>query len=111
MIIDATKPTKTRKNRWVRRNIKREALVAKYQERREVLKKELVAAAGDLELQLAIMAKLEKLPRDSSPVRIRHRCAITGRPRGTYRKVGVARSLFRNWVMEGYLPGFVMSSW
>lgn len=111
MIIDATKPQKTRKNRWVRRNIRRINLAAKYYDVRQALKKELVAAAGDLELQISIIGRLEKLPRDSSVVRIRNRCPINGRPRGTYRKVGVCRALFRNWVMEGFLPGFVMSSW
>jgi small subunit ribosomal protein S14 len=111
MIIDPTNPQKTRKNRWVRRNIRRENLSAKYYDARQALKKELVAASGDLELQISIIGRLEKLPRDSSIIRVRNRCPINGRPRGTYRKVGVCRALFRNWVMEGYLPGFVMSSW
>lgn len=102
---------KTRKNRWVRRNNKRELLINKHYEQREVLKNELVAAAGDLSKQFEIQSKIEKLPRDSSYVRARNRCPITGRPRGTYRKVGVCRALFRNWVMEGCLPGFVMASW
>ncbi|NBV28338.1 30S ribosomal protein S14 [bacterium] len=102
---------KTQKNRWVRRNNKREVLINKHYEQRQALKKELVDAAGDLEKQFDILAKIEKLPKDSSYVRARNRCPINGRPRGTYRKVGVCRALFRNWVMEGYLPGFVMSSW
>ena len=102
---------KTRKNRWVRRNYKREALIEKFYERRDTLKHELVAAAGDLEKQFEVLAKMEKLPKDSSYIRARNRCPINGRPRGTYRKVGVCRALFRNWVMEGYLPGFVMASW
>jgi len=102
---------KTQKNRWVRRNYRREALIDKFYDRREALKKELVAASGDIEKQFDIIAQIEKLPKDSCYVRARNRCPINGRPRGTYRKVGVCRALFRNWVMEGYLPGFVMSSW
>lgn len=107
----AVSQKKTQKNRWIRRNNKREVLVDKYYEQRQALKAELLSAAGDLEKQLEIIAKIEKFPRDSSPVRIRNRCPFNGRPRGTYRKVGVCRALFRKWVMEGYLPGFVMSSW
>jgi small subunit ribosomal protein S14 len=102
---------KTQKNRWVRRNFKREHLAQKFFDRREKLKEELVAAAGDIQKQFGIQAQLEKMPRDSSYVRVRNRCPFNGRARGTYRKVGVCRSLFRQWVMEGYLPGFVMSSW
>ncbi|MBM4222226.1 MAG: 30S ribosomal protein S14 [Gammaproteobacteria bacterium] len=103
--------TKTRKNRQTRRNIRREALIKKFYDKRQALKKQLVEASGDLEQQLKIIAQIEKMPRDSSVVRGRNRCPINGRPRGTYRKVGVCRALFRSWVMEGYLPGFVMSSW
>lgn len=102
---------KTRKNKWVRRNNRRIKLSQKNYEKIQGLKKDLVNAAGDLEKQFEILAKMEKLPRDASTVRLRNRCPINGRPRGTYRKVGVCRGLFRNWVMEGYLPGFVMASW
>jgi len=111
MIIDEMNTTKTRKNRQTRRNIRREALIKKFYDKRQALKKQLVEASGDLEQQLKIIAQIEKMPRDSSVVRGRNRCPINGRPRGTYRKVGVCRALFRSWVMEGYLPGFVMSSW
>lgn len=102
---------KTQKNRWMRRNNRRIKLSEKNYEKMQGLKKDLVAAAGDLEKQFEILAKIEKLPRDASTVRLRNRCPLSGRPRGTYRKVGVCRSLFRSWVMKGYLPGFVMASW
>lgn len=111
MSIEQRMTQKTRKNRWVRRNFKRQALVKKYQEQRQELKKKLVAASGDFQKQWEILALIEKLPKDSSSVRVRNRCPVNGRPRGTNRKVGVCRALFRSWIMEGYLPGFVMSSW
>lgn len=111
MSIEQRMTHKTRKNRWVRRNFKREELVTKYQAKREELKKQLVACAGDFQKQWEIIAQIEKLPRDSSAVRLRNRCPVNGRPRGTNRKVGVCRALFRSWMMEGYLPGFVMASW
>ena len=104
-------PVKSNKNKWVRRNRKRTLLVEKHYEKRQALKKALVEAQGDLEKQFEILGKLEKLPRDSSPTRIRNRCPVNGRPRGTYQKVKLCRSLFRKLLMEGMLPGFVMSSW
>lgn len=104
-------PLKSNKNKWVRRNRKRTILSNKYFDKRQQLKKELIDAQGDLEKQFEILAKMEKLPRDSSPTRIRNRCPVNGRPRGTYQKVQVCRGLFRKLLMEGMLPGFVMSSW
>lgn len=104
-------PQKSNKNKWVRRNRKRILLTEQLFEKRQKLKKELIEAQGDLEKQFEILAKLEKLPRDSSPTRIRNRCPVNGRPRGTYQKVKVCRGMFRKLLMEGMLPGFVMSSW
>lgn len=104
-------PVKSNKNKWVRRNRKRTELVQKHYEKRQQLKKELIEAQGDLEKQFEILKKIEKLPRDSSPTRIRNRCPVNGRPRGTYQKVKLCRALFRKLLMEGMLPGFVMSSW
>ena len=57
------------------------------------------------------MAKLQALPRDASPVRLRNRCAITGRPRGTFRKFGLARSKIREIAMRGEIPGMIKASW
>lgn len=104
-------PVKSNKNKWVRRNRKRTLLVEKHYDKRQLLKKELIQAQGDLEKQFEILKKIETLPRDSSATRIRNRCPVNGRPRGTYQKVKLCRGLFRNLLMEGMLPGFVMSSW
>jgi small subunit ribosomal protein S14 len=55
--------------------------------------------------------KLQKLPRDSSPVRLRNRCALTGRPRGVYSKFGLGRSKLRDIAMRGEIPGIIKASW
>ena len=55
--------------------------------------------------------KLQKLPRDASPVRLRNRCALTGRPRGVYRKFGLGRSKLRDIAMRGEIPGVIKASW
>jgi small subunit ribosomal protein S14 len=55
--------------------------------------------------------KLQKLPRDSSPVRVRNRCALTGRPRGTFRKFGLGRNKLREIAMRGEIPGVIKASW
>ena len=59
----------------------------------------------------AARAKLQRLPRDSSPVRLRNRCALTGRPRGTFRKFGLARNKLRDIAMRGEIPGVIKASW
>ncbi len=56
-------------------------------------------------------AKFQKLPRDSSPVRLRNRCALTGRPRGVYRKFGLGRNKLRDLAMKGEVPGVIKASW
>lgn len=81
------------------RQRKREAIVKKYAEKRERLKK-----AGDF-------LALDKLPKDSSPVRLRNRCAFTGRGRGFVGKFGISRIRFRELALEGKLPGVVKASW
>ena len=62
------------------------------------------------ELNLKV-AKFRAMPRNSSPCRVRNRCAITGRSRGVYRKVGLGRSMFRLYAMRGEIPGITKSSW
>ncbi len=59
----------------------------------------------------AARAKLQALPRDASPVRLRNRCAMTGRPRGTFRKFGLARNKIREIAMRGEIPGMIKASW
>ena len=81
------------------REVKRKRLADKYAAKREELKK-----AND---QLG----LQKLPRNSSPVRGRNRCKLTGRPRGYMRQFGVSRVTFREMVLFGLIPGLTKSSW
>jgi small subunit ribosomal protein S14 len=83
----------------VARQKKREALVAKYAQKREELK-----TAGDWEA-------LQKLPRNSSPTRLRSRCSVTGRGKGVYRKFGLGRNMFRQLALDGKIPGVRKSSW
>jgi len=81
------------------REAKRKKLVAKYAAKREELKK-----AGDF-------TALQKLPRNSSKVRVRNRCSMTGRPRGYMRDFGLSRVTFREMVLFGLIPGLTKSSW
>ncbi len=81
------------------RERKRQALVARYAEKRAQLKE-----AGD-------WVGLDKLPRNSSKVRLHNRCKITGRPRGYMRKFGICRVLFRDMASEGKIPGVTKASW
>jgi len=95
----------------VNRQKKREKMVARYKNRRTKLE----AIAQDINLseeeRFEARMKLQKLPRDSSSVRLRNRCRITGRPRGVYRKFGLGRSMIRLLAMRGEIPGVVKSSW
>ena len=81
------------------RERKREKLVAKYAEKRAALK-----AAGDFE-------GLDKLPKNSSPVRLHNRCKLTGRPKGYMRKFGISRVTFREMANDGKIPGIKKASW
>lgn len=81
------------------RERKREKLVARYAEKRKALKE-----AGDYE-------GLDKLPRNSSPVRLHNRCKLTGRPRGYMRQFGLCRNQFRELALNGKIPGITKSSW
>ena len=95
----------------VNREKRREKLVRKYAKKRAELK--AIVANPDVgfeEKQAAIFA-LQKLPRDSSPVRQRNRCAISGRPRGFYRKFGLGRNKLREAAMRGDVPGLRKASW
>jgi small subunit ribosomal protein S14 len=97
------------------------ALINREQKRRETVKKfaarraELIAIidnqrASDEERDAA-RVRLQKLPRDSSPVRLRNRCRLTGRPRGVFRKFGLARNKLRDIAMRGEIPGITKASW
>ncbi len=83
----------------IARQAKREKLVVLYADRRKQLKKD-----GDY-------IGLSLLPRDSSPVRLKNRCKLTGRPRGYIRKFGLCRNQFRQMALEGKIPGVMKASW
>lgn len=94
----------------IEREKKRRKLVEKYAEKRETLKEEFKSATSQRE-KLEIHRKLQQLPRNSFPNRVRNRCWVTGRPRGYYRDFGLSRNVFREWAHQGLLPGVVKSSW
>jgi small subunit ribosomal protein S14 len=95
----------------INRNEKRKAIVAKYAARRSKLKAIIKSPnTTDAERERATTA-LRKLPRDSSPTRVRNRCALTGRPRGYYRKFGLSRIAVRELALVGELPGVTKASW
>jgi len=95
----------------INREQKRREMVAKYAPKRALL----IAAIENTKLsdeeRSAARLKLQALPRDSSPVRLRNRCALTGRPRGTFRKFGLGRIKVREFAMRGEIPGIVKASW
>ncbi len=95
----------------INRNIKRQKTVEKYAAKRAELKAILSDMTVSEEEHAAARAKLQALPRDSSPVRLRNRCALTGRPRGTFKKFGLARIKIREVAMRGEIPGVVKASW
>lgn len=95
----------------IERNKKRERLSQRLQETRQSLKKQVSDTNLSLEERLAAQAKLTKLPRNSSPVRIRNRCSQTGRPRGFLGFFGVSRIVFRELASSGILPGVKKASW
>lgn len=90
---------------------RREKLVALKFEKRVELKKIIRSHASTLEEKEAAIAKIEKLSKNSSPIRLRNRCLITGRPRGVYRKFKLSRLCFRELALDARLPGIVKSSW
>jgi small subunit ribosomal protein S14 len=99
------------KTSMIERETRRTKTVAKYAEKRAELKAIISSVkATDVERWDA-QIKLQKLPRDSSPVRQRNRCRLTGRPHGVYRKFGLCRIKLRESAMRGEIPGLVKSSW
>lgn len=95
----------------INREQKRRKTVAKFAARRA----ELLAIIQDFkrfdEERADARAKLQQLPRNASPVRLRNRCKITGRPRGVYRKFGLGRNKLREIAMRGEIPGVIKASW
>lgn len=93
------------------KNDVRKAKVELHRERRAALKKIINNPASTVEQVDEAVMKLQKLPRDASPVRVRNRCSQTGRPRGYLRKFGISRVSLRQLALEGQIPGVVKSSW
>jgi small subunit ribosomal protein S14 len=99
------------KKSMIQRELKRQKLAAKYAAKREKLKATIRDINSTDEERRAAQVKLNDLPRDSSPIRQRNRCAITGRPHGVYRKFGLGRNKLREAAMNGEIPGLTKASW
>lgn len=98
------------KKSMVEREKKRKELVEKYAAKRQELKDQFADATSQAQ-RLEIHRKLQQLPLNSSPQRMRNRCWLTGRPRGYYRDFGLCRNALRDMAHQGLLPGVVKSSW
>ncbi len=92
-------------------NNRRKAKVALYRERRAEAKKIINNPRSTPEQVDAAVVKLQKMPRDASPIRVRNRCSQSGRSRGYLRKFGISRVALRKLALEGQIPGVVKSSW
>ena len=99
------------KRSMVQRELKRSRLAAKYADKRSELKATIRSLDSSYDEKMAAVEKLQKLPRDSSPVRKQNRCRVTGRPHGVYRKFGLCRNKIREAAMRGDIPGLVKASW
>ena len=99
------------KKSMVSRDVKRMAEVARYAEKRAALKAIINSKTASYEEKAAAVDALQKQPRNASPCRVRNRCRITGRPRGYYRKFGLARNRLREVMNRGEVPGAVKASW
>lgn len=99
------------KKSMVERELKRTKLVEKYAARRAELKEIIQSVDASDEEKFEAQLKLQSLPRDSSSVRQRNRCRVTGRPHGYYNKFGLGRNKLREAAMNGNVPGLTKSSW
>ena len=95
----------------INRNKKRIALTLKFANKRKELKKIVMNKKVSLEERFKAQMKLSKLPRNSSKIRVKNRCEITGRSHGVYRKLRMSRISLRKLSLEGKVPGMVKSSW
>ena len=93
------------------RDQKRRKTVDKFKARRAALLDIIQDSRASDEAREEARAKMQKLPRDASPVRLRNRCAMTGRPRGVYRKFGLGRNKLRELALRGEVPGVIKASW
>ncbi len=99
------------KQSMVQRDLKRAKIVAKYAKKRAEIKEIIANPETSFEDMMEAYVKLQKLPRNSSPSRMRNRCQISGRPRGYYRKFGLSKTQFREAAMRGDIPGLKKASW
>ena len=95
----------------VNRDKKRRKTVAKYAARRTALLETINDVKRSDEDRQEAREKLQQLPRNASPVRLRNRCRLTGRPRGVFRKFGLARNKLREIALRGEIPGLIKASW
>ena len=93
------------------RELKRVKTVERFASKRRNLKKILSDSNATSEEKRIAKVKLQKLPRNASPVRLRNRCSVTGRPKGFYRKFGLGRNKLREQAMDGNIPGLHKASW
>ena len=99
------------KSSSIQKNKSRHKLIDKFSEKRKLLKSKVMDKSLSLEDRIMFQNKLNELPRNSSSIRHRNRCELTGRSRGVYRKFGLSRIKIRELSMTGNLPGVVKSSW
>lgn len=99
------------KKSLIERERKRERLVQKYAAKRAELQAIVNDSSKDPQDQFEARLKLQALPRNSNPTRLRTRCALTGRPRGVYRLVGLGRTKVREHAFRGEIPGMTKASW
>ena len=95
----------------INRDEKRREMVKKYAAKRAELQAVINEISRSDEERFEARLKFQALPRNSSPVRLRNRCKLTGRPRGVYRKFGLGRSKLRDFVMRGEVPGMTKAGW
>ena len=95
----------------INRNNKRIKMSLKYYDKRAKLKKMIMNKKTSLQERFQAQLKLSKLPRNSSKIRVRNRCEITGRPHGVYRKLKISRIALRELTLSGKIPGMIKSSW
>jgi len=99
------------KKSMINREKRRARLVARHSAKRAELKAIIADPEVGFDEKQEAMFALQKLPRDSSPARQRNRCAVSGRPRGFYRKFGLGRNMLREAAMRGDVPGLRKASW
>ena len=95
----------------INREAKRRKMVEKYKAKRAALDAVVSDVSRSEDERFEASLKIQALPRNSSPVRLRNRCQLTGRPRGVFRKFGLGRSKLRDFVMRGEVPGMTKASW